>query len=717
MDLEYGSVMDGLRSDAQSESNTPSTVETADHNGVKKATGIATRTAPKMVCRFTKSRFFGRGHWMNKLHRFVEIHRISHRCYFDDTSDGYKLQEKCKRLARALKGPHVPEPPGRRIANIDVKSVVPSRAVCDHLLGLYFRTYNSTYRVLHKPTFEQELDAYWADKNAADDLFVYKLLLALSIGATFYTGQDARAVRMAVSSAASDVALACQTWHCVPLSKHALTEGTIQLFILSLLARQTNSVSVGGDDVWISAGALLRTATMMGLHRDPLHLCHVSIFRSEMRRRLWYGILEVLVQTSIDNGQLPMLASDEWDTAVPANVDDEELAEDMMSHPVSRPLDKAWTQSSVQCALARSLPLRLRVAKALNSFHSELSYEETLQMGKELSNECVANNKMFELCKRSCNEPDELRHKLFQLKLLDTLTRRFLLSLHTPFAYKSSHDPTYYYSRHVCLDSALKLLTYVTPTPMSSPLEQTPSKQSDHRQRPPISEDEYNLIKLRSRGTFRSILYDATTTVCLELTQQLREDPSAALFGPLPDSRSLPPMRGELYSTVKAAVETLKSRIWEGETNVKGFVFFATAMAQVDGMIQHSGRAGTRDGGDEDSIQEDLARAQMESLEEAWKILKSLMAEKEGENATRDVDDDVMRDEDKRDKTMKGNESGKDEPSELDAKGLCGDSFSNVEVGGEDLLDSLFFLNSDLSGDALGPWFSMELDDEDTMQF
>ncbi|KAG4219876.1 hypothetical protein PC116_g31645, partial [Phytophthora cactorum] len=121
---------------------------------------------------------------------------------------------------------------------------------------------------------------------------------------------------------------------------------------------------------------------LMGLHRDPAHLRHISIFTGEIRRRLWYGILEILAQSSVDCGQLPGLTSEEWDTAIPANIDDGELAEDLRSRPMSRSLDEAWTQNSVQCGLARSLPLRLRIINAVNGLRTEMSYEKVLETEK-----------------------------------------------------------------------------------------------------------------------------------------------------------------------------------------------------------------------------------------------------------------------------------------------------------------------------------------------
>ncbi|KAF7556998.1 hypothetical protein G7Z17_g1009 [Cylindrodendrum hubeiense] len=577
--------------------------------------------------RFTKSRLFGQSHWMNKIHQdFDDINRISSSWYFDDTSDAYKLQDKCKHLAHVLKGPHSPIPTARSVADIDFKSSLPSREVCSQLLALYFRTFNSVYQVLHRPTFEREIDVYWTNTNAANDIVVIKFVLALAIGTIFYTGPDAKSIRKSILTVASDVVLVSQVWQCVPSSKHNLTEDTIQISLLALLARQTNSISTGGDTVWISAGALLHTAMMMGLHRDPTHLRRISTFRAEMRRRLWYSVLEILVQTSVDLGQLPMVGSEQWDTELPANIYDEELNEDMIARPFSRSLDDVWTQSSVQCALARSLPLRLRVVKAINGLNSQPSYDETLQMGKELS---------------GLNHP--------------------------------------------------------------TPLDHSPAQ------------DDYALLKLRSRGTFKTILCDATTTLLLGLRQQLQEDPPR--FSLSPGIESLSVVQRELYDTANAALETQRGRIWAGETNIKGFAFFSTAMAQIDLMIQQGGMASSHDGIGENSIDHELLQAQKESLEEALGILQSLRAEKDGKIGTRKGEDTVTRLGGRGDQAMDLQVHGKGRSSKPDTEGRWDEPISEMEGGAEeDILESFFTHRSALSGDALGPWFYTDID-SDTIQF
>jgi hypothetical protein len=77
---------------------------------------------------------------------------------------------------------------------------------------------------------------------------------------------------------------AAQTWLSGPLEKDRLNLTGLQVYCLTILARQV--FSVGGDLIWISMGSLIHMAIQIGLHRDPKHLPPMSILQAEIRRRL-----------------------------------------------------------------------------------------------------------------------------------------------------------------------------------------------------------------------------------------------------------------------------------------------------------------------------------------------------------------------------------------------------------------------------------------------
>lgn len=68
----------------------------------------------------------------------------------------------------------------------DFKSHIPPRETSDQLVQLYFRTFESTSRVLHRGLFFQEYEQYWNDPAVASTSFVIKLLLVMAIATALY---------------------------------------------------------------------------------------------------------------------------------------------------------------------------------------------------------------------------------------------------------------------------------------------------------------------------------------------------------------------------------------------------------------------------------------------------------------------------------------------------------------------------------------------------
>lgn len=374
-------------------------------------------------------------------------------------------------------------------------------------------------------------------------------------------------------------------WLCAPFGKRRMDLTGIQIQCLFLLAAETNGDN--GDLMLINTSLLVRTAMSVGLHRDPIHFPNVSVLEAEIRRRLWATILEIVVQSSLDSGMPPFISCDDFDCDPPSNLDDIQINEFTKSLPASKPIG-TFTQSSTQCALMRSLPTRLKVAKALNELHSDLTYENVVRIGADLTDMCRSNSRLFQSFLSVSPPINQAKPTPFQIKLLDILVRRFLLSLHTPFAHKAFSNVTYYFSRRVCLESSLLLLSY-TPFPT------IPNTHLNFQ-------DDYTRLSIRGRGMYKSMLLHATSAIFFELNVELRDDSS-----PSTSSLSL----NDLYAAAQDSIRTTHRRIIAGETNVKGHVFFSCELAQIDAM-----RAGT-------SVETAVGEAAKRSLEACYAVLKT----------------------------------------------------------------------------------------------
>ncbi|EEP76861.1 predicted protein [Uncinocarpus reesii 1704] len=524
---------------------------------------------------FSKTRFFGQSHWMNSVYHFSEVYDILRKFDADGTSDIRSTYNNCKNLARAIKA--------REIVNQplwpNILDQVPSRKIVDMLVHAYLRTFESVFRILHVPSFLRELSNHWVNPSSSTHEFIIKLLLVMAAGISFLPDRNEMAP---CRSTPTQWITTAETWLHSPFEKCRINTSGIQIYCLLLLARQTNGI--GGDLIWISAGSLLRTAMHMGLHIGPSRLVGMSYYDQEIRRRLWATVLELLLQSSMDAGGLPLVQMQDIDCEPPSNLDDEQLDESNTTMTVPHPKpSEEYTRTSVQIALMKSFPLRLEIARLLNDFRSESTYEKTLQLASRLSSFCRANHLLIQSWRTGVAHPST-----FQVKLLDLLMYRFLLSLHHPFAMKAKTDPTLYFSRKISLEVSISLLSRRQLAADS-----------------PSLDDDYTRLTVIGTGLFRNVSVQAISTVCDELIHQLEEERTSFM----PVSSSFP--RHDLRKMVEEYVELLDLRIKNGETNVRGHLLYSCLLAHIDALQTKT------------SIEQSVANALKKSLNSCYCRLKA----------------------------------------------------------------------------------------------
>lgn len=471
-------------------------------------------------------------------------------------------------MARTIKSARMLQPS----ISPEIQASIPPKAVCDELVQCYLRTFEGVFRVLHIPTFLREYEDYWTSTNPPKPSRLLKMLLVCAIGVPFYTGPEQSRLRASCTKWIQ----AAGSWLSAPHEKSRLNMAGLQIHILLLLARQI--CSVDGDLIWIPGGALLRSAMHLGLHRDPARYTRISIFHAEMRRRLWATVLELTVQSSLDMGMPPMVSPQDYDTLPPANINDEDISEDISTPLKPKPLSE-FTQTSIQIAFSQTLPKRLEITRLINNLRFDLSYDEVLHLGTDLITACRQKITFFQSCLSSSPGTNP-----FQIKLFDTLVRRFVLCLHRPFFAKAKDNPRYHYSRKICLDTSLIIAGPAT-------------ELADGE------EDDWTRLARRAVGFWKSFFLYAISTVYLELISQIEEQrQDASRFGPLTSTSvnsdstpsttqqpfPLPPQFSTLRAVLVSAYNIAQARIHNGETNSKGVVFLACALARIDALVSNS---------------------------------------------------------------------------------------------------------------------------------
>ncbi|KAK0621637.1 hypothetical protein B0T17DRAFT_591484 [Bombardia bombarda] len=496
-----------------------------------------------------KTRFYGQSHWINGVALLKDVSDMIEPQLRDETSVAYSHIYKCKSLAVLIKSrrtPPWPCPPSTHL---------PQKDVADELVERYIRTTESVYRILHIPTFKRDYEKLWTPDPPVDIALVIQLKLVMALGATAYDDH------FSLRTSATRWIYEAQTWISEPEFKSRLGIQYLQTNILLLLARE--ALGVGGDSIWVSAGALFRTAVHMGLHRDPSRMPNRSAVAAEMRRRLWNTILEVALQSSLTSGGPPLLSLDDFDTECPRNFDDEQL---VAENPIPRP-EADYTQMSVAIALRKTYPIRLAIAKQLNDLNSYGTYEDTLRLDSELRIAYKSlRHTMQGYGSRQGPSPSQ-----FEILAVDFLMHRYLSSLHIRFLGPALHETAYAFSRKVVVETSLKIWRAAYPTSLAM-VAQThggtaPSPSDDHV---------FGRLVVCGSGFYRVVALQATLLIAIELKAQLQEDEG---MGPVQ-------LRPDLLCVLEESKTWCLQCLEAGETNIKGYLLMSVVAAHIDGLVR-----------------------------------------------------------------------------------------------------------------------------------
>ncbi|KAL4779072.1 fungal-specific transcription factor domain-containing protein [Aspergillus varians] len=492
---------------------------------------------PAIQGTISKTRVFGHGHWMNTFSLMEGLSALKPigELYQTFTSDCPRDElRECKSLAQTIKR----QRPSRRCLPADIHRFFPDRVVMDQLVDLYFNTFESCYGILCYSLFMEEyiICMELQRPDEAESSFLLQVLLIMTIAAPLH---DDAAVRSEVAANARIWIHIAQTWLSAPLEKDRLTLKAIQVHCLLLLSRQVNQV--GPDLVWISAGSLMRIAMQMGLHQDPDLLGQMDFKTKHMRRRLWYTILEMNVQSAIDSGMSPMISDGDYTTQPPSNA---------ITHETGEP-DAAASKHAFQPLLASSISLRIRATKIINSMHEEPSYDQVLSLGTELASACRAAAIIL-------NETSPPSSSTFATSFCSHLLRRFPLCLHFRYAIKAKINPLYSHSRHVCLEAALDLVNLLEDTL-------------------------YSQVLRMGGGMFRDLITRGALVIFLELSPDPETDTS--VFARKRHRVRLEP----LLQDARRVVQYARDRASHGDMNVKTYVYLRMMLAQAEACLDGDG--------------------------------------------------------------------------------------------------------------------------------
>lgn len=328
----------------------------------------------------------------------------------------------------------------------EIYALLPSKHEVDAQVALYFHTWETTYRILHEPTFWAEYNNFWEHPGEKQAGFAAILVLLIAI-TKCSTVKDDVFVGDSTSDrdAASNLIETCEIWLNRQPRKR-LTLLFFQLQCLALLAKRVNCVKLKQD--WLTAGDVMRLALASGMHRDPSLLAtgRISEYEKEMKKRLWYTIAELEIQSSIDSGLQSSLTGLYFDTPAPSNFPDEVFSLETKELPASKPID-FFTPTSYLTVTMQSLPLRIHLTKILNDPSSHLQYTDILHYHEQI----VSTLAELPIWSHS--------RAATPAALLGLQLRQYLLILHKPYARLAYKEKQYAYSYTASIDAADSIIS------------------------------------------------------------------------------------------------------------------------------------------------------------------------------------------------------------------------------------------------------------------
>ena len=340
----------------------------------------------------------------------------------------------------------------------ELSTLLPAREQADMLVNLYRENFEFCSRIIHFPTFLKRYAQLWEQPETTPSSFIASVLAICAVASAFAPQSALEGV--GIKDTAVKWIDAVRAWLQKQDTMSQATIACMQVQCLLLLA--SGMKWIASENSWLSAGALMRMAIAAGLHRDPADFPKISPFWAEIRRRMWYTILELDLQLSFDHGRPQHFSADDFDCGLPANINDEKLEENMEQPPVPQS-DSSLTDVSAQRLLAKSWALRNRVCRLSNKIVFDTPYETILKLDSEL------NGLLQEAKRVSGREANDCR-KFF----LDDQIYKAIIALHHTHTARATYDPRFLYSRQVTVETSVTVLSKALSSPHDAGGEEAP---------------------------------------------------------------------------------------------------------------------------------------------------------------------------------------------------------------------------------------------------
>jgi hypothetical protein len=256
--------------------------------------------------------------------------------------------------------------------------------------------------------------------------FAPQLALVATIGSKAYIPEPSSPTSRAMIDTDDQICSLIDEWLNTLANKQRAQFSTLQTSTLLILAKNLHGTPPA--HLWRSTGDLVRSALMLGLHRDPEELFgnqpRMPVSEVQARRCLWYTIMELDIAASLSCCMPSLVQTIEYTCQYPTRIDDAGLCTGEALRDMIVDSDMtAMPHTCQQIDLSRSLPLRLRALRLLTKVQPDTNeIDETL---RDLEEErlCVTSH--------SSLRSSALSETLFTTIKVDMCFRRPMISLYT----------------------------------------------------------------------------------------------------------------------------------------------------------------------------------------------------------------------------------------------------------------------------------------------
>ncbi|OIW27881.1 hypothetical protein CONLIGDRAFT_655572 [Coniochaeta ligniaria NRRL 30616] len=288
------------------------------------------------------------------------------------------------------------DPDGKRFEPLDVGSLLsgysptsanslnlhPQKWQCMQLWTVFVNYVDLFNKVLHIPTAEsvvytaiEDPSSAGADVNCLLFSVYFSAVTAMEDEAVISLLGHGKRRALSVFRRGLEISLAQADFLEAPTLTGLQAMG---IFLQTVRAHNT------GRSVWVLSGLIIRAAQSMGLHRDGKTL-GLSIFETEMRRRLWWCLSANDGRVAEDHSITVNVFDPSTNIEFPSNVDDSQLYPGITELPDNR---GRWTEMSLPLIMKEHCLARRRLYQVIPPSASSIPSEA---VRKEIVDKTIAH--------------------------------------------------------------------------------------------------------------------------------------------------------------------------------------------------------------------------------------------------------------------------------------------------------------------------------------